>query len=555
MRRLIILTLAIVLFTVTAGGAITYNLAQDGSHLPGETLFPLQVLSERMWGLGFNNDPVSRVEIWLGVLERRIANMEDVRGTDGEETAVHYFQQAYTETLYAIDALPEEAQPTYNAYLAQLLDNGLAVLESLDIMQPPQPEEVATLHAHIQQYLHRGSEMPVVVNSGNGSHAIGIGVTAAITNTNALDDPHNIPFPPGANMAEVHSFFPLVGGHGSLLCSNCHTGNGYKGVPSACIACHQEDDVHEGDNGTNCSTCHNITSWQDVNFDHSTITTQDCVECHTPPENHFPGLCSNCHINTSDWLFLNFDHTVIGTQDCANCHTRPANHYQGACTLCHSDTDNWQNAIFNHSVIGTTDCSSCHTPPANHFSGACNACHSDTSNWRNASFDHSVIGTTDCSSCHTPPANHFSGACSACHRDTGNWRNASFDHSGIGSTDCSSCHNPPSNHFSGSCRSCHTNTGNWHNVSFSHAGLTDCQSCHTRPSNHAAGQCSNCHNTSNWGDASFSHDSIGDTDCSSCHNPPSNHFPGSCRNCHTNTGNWHSVNFSHAGLTDCQSCH
>jgi choline dehydrogenase-like flavoprotein len=74
------------------------------------------------------------------------------------------------------------------------------------------------------------------------------------------------------------------------------------------------------------------------------------------------------------------------------------------------------------------------------------------------------------------------------------------------------------------------------------------------PANHFPGQCSNCHNTSDWSQVNFSH--AGFTDCVSCHsgNAPANHFPGQCSNCH-NTGSWNDVDFNHNGFTDCQSCH
>ena len=453
MRRFLIMTVSVVLFVGIVGGALSYNLVTSGPYLPGDFLFSLQVASERLWGLSFNNDLLSRADVWLEILAQRIQDMAAVQGTEGEETAVSHFHQAVTSATTAVDDLPAADQPEYQARLHQLLTRGLATLESLEIMQGQPSTETTNLYIQLRLMLqvdNPADQQQARGQSRRASEGPGIDQILTLSN-NFLDDPHNVPFPPGANMSEVHSFFPLLGGHSELLCSDCHTGESYKGAPSACVACHQANDPHEGNNGTSCSNCHNISDWQDVNFDHSSIGTQLCSDCHTPPENHFPGTCSSCHISVSDWLFLNFDHSVIGAQDCASCHTRPTNHFQGACSLCHNDTKNWQNASFNHSTIGNADCASCHAPPANHFQGACSSCHGDTGNWRNASFNHSNIGNTDCSSCHAPPANHFQGACSSCHGDTGNWRNASFSHSNIGNTDCSSCHASPANHFQGAC--------------------------------------------------------------------------------------------------------
>ncbi|MFQ5436678.1 MAG: hypothetical protein ACE5FD_17610, partial [Anaerolineae bacterium] len=102
------------------------------------------------------------------------------------------------------------------------------------------------------------------------------------------------------------------------------------------------------------------------------------------------------------------------------------------------------------------------------------------------------------------------------------------------------------------------NTSNWSNATFNHntIGNTDCSACHNPPANHYGGACRNCHqDTSNFSNAAFNHNSIGNTDCSACHNPPANHYGGACRDCHQDTGNFHNVNFNHQGFTDCQSCH
>ncbi len=538
MRRYTLIILAIVLFISIVGSTFTYSLVVNAPYIPGDGLFPVQAFSERLWGLGLNGDPSSRADVWLGILAQRIQDMAAVRGTDAEETAVAYFQHAVTESSRAITQLPADFQPAYQARLRQTLAHGLATLESLTLMQGLASTEATNLYIQLRVTLQEDMILPPQQPQQEEKQSPRETSTPDTTflSTNLLDDLHRVPFPPGADMSVVHSFFPLFSGHSDLLCSDCHSGESYKGAPNTCVACHHEEDPHSGNNGPNCANCHNISYWQDVNFDHTDMGDQLCSDCHTPPENHFPGSCSSCHISVTDWLVLNFDHSVVGNQDCANCHLRPINHYQGACTLCHSDTANWQNAIFNHSTIGNTDCASCHTPPANHFSGACSTCHGDTGNWRNASFNHSVVSGQACSSCHVPPANHYGGECSACHGDTGNWRNASFNHSSVSGQACSSCHVPPGNHFSGSCSNCHVNTGNWHDVNFSHEGFTDCQSCHARPDNHFAGQCSDCHNTSNWDDANFSHTfpinhEGANGNCATCH-PGNNYASYTCYNCH-----------------------
>jgi uncharacterized protein YjbI with pentapeptide repeats len=286
-------------------------------------------------------------------------------------------------------------------------------------------------------------------------------------------------FPPEAGTVVGHGFFPLTGGHALSDCAACHEEGVYRGTAVTCVACHAADDAHNGENGTECATCHTPTNWQDATFDHSTIGTRDCAECHTPPPNHFPAPCANCHLDTTNFTNVVFDHSTIGSQDCVDCHAPPPNHFPAPCARCHMDTANFRNVNFDHSVIGGQDCVNCHTPPPNHFPGACNACHQDTTNFRNASFDHSVIGNQDCSGCHAPPPNHFPGACRDCHQDTSNFRNATFDHAfplghGEANGQCSACHT--NNDFSSyTCANCHS--GERFIEKHSEEGITDLSNC------------------------------------------------------------------------------
>jgi hypothetical protein len=60
-----------------------------------------------------------------------------------------------------------------------------------------------------------------------------------------------------------------------------------------------------------------------------------------------------------------------------------------------------------------------------------------------------------------------------------------------------------------------------------------------RPGGHFPGQCSNCHETDDWDDVDFSHDGL--TNCNSCHTAPNDddhegNVP-QCSECH-NTQDW-----------------
>ena len=569
LRRILIILLAVFLFISIVGGAISYSVAYTGPYVPGDRFFRAQANAEQLWLNRLVQAGEPRANSLLDLLERRVDNLELLLGSEHQHLALAYLDTALMEAIDGIHAAPEAAQPALKQRLLLLTERTLALLDApalanndgLDLsravtalrdkltelhiaLSNPEPTAVAAVDETAANFNELTDSES---NQAGNSSSSGIPVS--------LDNPLDVPFPEGSI---EHDFFPLTAGHDNLKCSSCHTGSTYKGTSPTCVSCHAKDDPHEGQFGTACAACHDVTVWTAVSFDHSLIGDQDCATCHTPPTNHFAGACSACHSDTENFANAVFNHDTIGSQDCAGCHTPPANHWAGACSACHTDTGSFKNAVFNHGTIGSQDCSSCHTAPVNHFAGACAACHSDTSSFRNAVFNHATIGSTDCSSCHSAPANHYAGACAACHLDTGNFRNVNFNHAAIGGQDCSGCHSAPANHFAGACNACHQDTGNFRNASFNHAtiGGTDCNACHSAPANHWGGACSACHtDTGNFKNANFNHSTIGGTDCSACHSAPANHYAGTCSTCHQDTGNFHNASFSHQGLTDCASCH
>ncbi len=560
MRRLLLITLAILLFAGIVGGTATYSLALNAPYVPGEPLFSTQLMSERLWSLTFNTNEADRAGVLLDILARRLDDLTAVQNTPHELAAVSVFDEAFIEAALAIGKLPPETQQPLRERLSNMSQQALARLDALAVADDT---AVTSLRAKLQTALALLNDVNADITSVVLANTVdGQGETAVAANFsgNALDDPRSIPFPPNADLTSAHSFFPITDGHGDLQCSACHTGATYQGADPACVACHADDDAHNGSNGADCALCHTIASWQDASFDHSVIGTQDCSECHEPPPNHYAGACRDCHTDTTDFSNAVFNHAAIGSTDCSACHTAPANHYAGACRDCHSDTTNFSNAVFNHATIGSTDCSACHTAPANHYAGACRDCHSDTTNFSNAVFNHATIGSADCSACHTAPANHYAGACRDCHTDTTNFKNASFNHATIGGTDCSACHSAPVNHYPGACRNCHVDTGNFRNVNFNHAGLTNCQGCHTPPPNHFAGQCSDCHSTTTFGGATFNHTfpvnhKGANGECAKCH-PGGNTATYTCYTCHDQQETIRKHNEEGIGnIANCVQCH
>lgn len=147
--------------------------------------------------------------------------------------------------------------------------------------------------------------------------------------------------------------------------------------------------------------------------------------------------------------------------------------------------------------------------------------------------------------------------------------------------------NPYPDHFSGECDLCHT-AADWVPYQFDHVGVVECQSCHlddlplekqvqaTRAflasyfpgyraldypipadgSQHYPGDCNLCHaSVTDWAVIEYNHAGI--QDCESCHlaATPVEHYEGACMRCHTDTGDWNTFDFDHTGLTNCLSCH
>ena len=110
-----------------------------------------------------------------------------------------------------------------------------------------------------------------------------------------------------------HGFFPLVGGHRSLDCTDCHASN-FVGTPSDCNSCHSRDfdsarnpDHRAAGLPRNCELCHNVRSWDDATFaQHDSLffpifsgrhrnEWSSCSDCHVRPNNFAVFSCFACH--------------------------------------------------------------------------------------------------------------------------------------------------------------------------------------------------------------------------------------------------------------------
>ncbi len=389
---------------------------------------------------------------------------------------------------------------------------------------------------------------------------------------------HNTTTWTNATFNHNNTSFPLTGAHTTVACALCHTNNNYSGtLPTACYGCHQADftgttnPAHVASGfPTDCTQCHNTTSWTQSTFNHNSTsfpltgahTTLQCNQCHTtaasyngslptscigchqtdyngttnPPHasnpSAFPTTCTQCHTTTS-WTTSNFNHNTT-TFPLTGAHTTVA------CALCHTNN--------NYSGSLPTACYGCHqadftgTTNPNHvtsgFPTDCTQCHNTTS-WTTSTFNHNnttfpLTGahtTVTCALCHTN--NNYSGTlpttCIGCHQTDYN-----------GTTNPPHASNPSA--FPTTCTQCHTTTS-WTTSSFNHNTTTfpltgfhttvACASCHTN--NNYSGTlptaCYGCHQADFTGTTNPAHVSAG--------------FPTDCTICHSTT-NWTTSTFNHA---------
>ncbi len=186
--------------------------------------------------------------------------------------------------------------------------------------------------------------------------------------------------------------FELTGAHAALGCPACHKRTGEAAAPTTCNGCHQVDDVHAGQLGESCQTCHSTSAWsRDIAFDHDLSSFpliglhaaaacgschaspryhdagSSCVDCHAEQDVHDGSLgeaCETCH-TPNDWAVWQFDHATDTD------FPLEGRHAQTACASCHADGGGLHRGFGN-------DCGSCHRSDDIHdgqFGRDCSRCH------------------------------------------------------------------------------------------------------------------------------------------------------------------------------------
>lgn len=188
--------------------------------------------------------------------------------------------------------------------------------------------------------------------------------------------------------------FPLLGKHARAKCESCH-----KKEPKAeklavtCMPCHAKQDVHKGNLGKECQTCHNESGWRiGAIIDHDKDTRfalagrhavvkcgechkssdyreapRTCIGCHEKKDEHagrFGPKCESCH-STSTWKRARYDHgrqanwPLTGRHaeiSCYACHQQKhlkTIELARGCIGCHKSDDRHRGAF-------GTDCARCH---------------------------------------------------------------------------------------------------------------------------------------------------------------------------------------------------
>lgn len=324
--------------------------------------------------------------------------------------------------------------------------------------------------------------------------------------------------------------FALAGKHASAPCASCHvSGKKYREAPAKCIECHKASDVHGGQLGADCASCHAPDAWSRTKpFDHKATKFPltgahgeiPCRSCHAGERyKNLPVACASCHRSqdihhgrngdkcegchkTTAWWDVAFDHDkntkfpLIGK------------HADTACGKCHQQDP--------HRVKVETDCLSCHKKDDVHkgeLGKDCLKCHGEASWKKDTRFDHALTRFP-------LRGKHADAKCDACHK-TKIYKDAPLA--------CKSCHEKKDKEshdgrLGANCAQCH-NVSEWKGARFDHA-----KTRFKLVGRHATASCYACHKERHREKATLG------TDCYSCHKAQDQHrgaFGRDCGKCHT----------------------
>lgn len=131
----------------------------------------------------------------------------------------------------------------------------------------------------------------------------------------------------GATFDHSKSAFPLTGKHVDVRCERCHVNQVFKGMPTACVSCHQDPIYHLGVFGTACADCHTADAWWPARYnrphtfplDHGESGISPCKTCH--PDQLKTYTCYGCHEHTpAEIERKHLKERIRDFADCVKCH-------------------------------------------------------------------------------------------------------------------------------------------------------------------------------------------------------------------------------------------
>ncbi len=327
--------------------------------------------------------------------------------------------------------------------------------------------------------------------------------------------------------------YALLGKHQKAECVKCHVaGKKYRSAAHQCSACHKKDDVHKGDLGAKCESCHKESSWKEAKFDHDTARFALTGK-------HVDVKCAECHKNTA------YRETP---RSCFGCHQKideqkgHKGQFGEKCDTCHG-TKLWKSLHFNH------DTDTKYALRGKHSSTKCTDCHT-------GKLYLAVKLSRECDTCHSKDDKHKESLgkdCASCHNEK-NWKESpKFDHA-------ASKFPLLGKHIKTECKECHKS------AMFKEAP-SDCLTCHKKDDKHKGTlgeNCALCHSEKAWKDTQgrFAHDKTkfvlrnahakATVKCEACHKDLSSFrkTPIECFSCHQKDD-------KHEGQQgkSCEKCH
>lgn len=138
-----------------------------------------------------------------------------------------------------------------------------------------------TCHAENRAFLQRQpTAFHATIGHCSACHAEHQGVNA---NMRKMD--HEVLAKIGANILESSQDKSPQSGSQEVLAVHPHVSA--RVATLNCAGCHGTKDKHQGLMGKNCASCHGDTQWRISEFQHPSVNSMTCSQCHQAPPSHY----------------------------------------------------------------------------------------------------------------------------------------------------------------------------------------------------------------------------------------------------------------------------